>query len=151
MENKTRFQEDTEILTHFGENYADQLGAVIPPIYMTSLHVVPKENLYNPQPVPFIYGRVSNPTTDLFERKIAALERAEKALSFASGMAAISSCILANVQQGDHIIALDFSYSPTREFIKNDLPKFGIENTFDQVRKFLTLPMQYGLTQNFFI
>jgi len=130
MENKSDLQKDTEILTHFGENYADQFGAVTPPIYMNSLHVVPKEHLYDPQPVPFIYGRISNPTADLFERKIAALERAEKALSFASGMAAISSCILANVGHGDHIVAVDFAYGPTREFIKDDLPKFGIENTF---------------------
>ena len=130
MINKHSLQEDAEILAHFGEDYAEQLGAVIPPIYMTSLHVKPKEYLYAPNHMPFTYGRVSNPTANLFERKIAALERAEMALSFASGMAAISSSILANLQQGDHIVAVDFAYGPTREFITEDLSKFGIEYTF---------------------
>jgi len=130
MPDKHVFQEDAQILTHFGEDYAAQFGAVTPPIYMSSLHVTPKEKLFETEPMPFIYGRVSNPTADLFERKIAALERAETALSFASGMAAISSCILANVQQGDHIVAVDFAYGPARNFIANDLSKFGIEHTF---------------------
>ena len=130
MTDKNPFQEDSEILTHFGEDYAAHLRAVVPPIFMNSLHVVPKENLYDPKPQPFIYGRDSNPTADLLERKIAALERAEKALSFGSGMAAISSCILANVQQGDHIVAVDFAYTPTRSFISDYLSKFGIEHTF---------------------
>ena len=130
MTNKNSLQEDSEILTHFGEDYTQHLGAVVPPIFMNSLHVIPKENIYDPKPLPFFYGRESNPTSDLLERKIAALERAEKALSFASGMAAISSCILANVKQGDHIVAVDFSYSPTRELIKDDLSKLGIQHTF---------------------
>ena len=130
MPDKHALQEDAQILTYFGEDYEAQFGAVIPPIYMSSLHVTPKEKLYDKEPQPFVYGRVSNPTADLFERKIAALERADMALSFASGMAAISSCILANVQQGDHIVAVDFSYGPARDFIVRDLSRFGIAHTF---------------------
>ena len=62
--------------------------------------------------------------------KIAALENAETAIVFSSGMAAISNSILSNLKIGDHIILQNDLYGGTRNFIKTELPKFGIEFSF---------------------
>ena len=122
---------DLDIIAHLGDEYELYQGAVIPPIFMNSLHVTPKDEIDNPTPRKFAYGRVSNPTTVVFERKIAALERAERALAFASGMAAISASLLACVKKGDHIVCVDTAYGPTRVFINQELcEKFGLEATY---------------------
>ncbi|MDR1599246.1 MAG: PLP-dependent aspartate aminotransferase family protein [Oscillospiraceae bacterium] len=122
---------DANILAHLGDDYERYEGAVIQPIFMNSLHVTPKDQMDDQQRRRFAYGRVSNPTVDLFERKIAALEQGGKALAFASGMAAISSAILACVKTGDHIICVDSAYGPTRVFIDEFLVgKFGCEVTY---------------------
>ncbi|MDR1263646.1 MAG: PLP-dependent aspartate aminotransferase family protein [Oscillospiraceae bacterium] len=122
---------DANILAHLGDEYERYDGAVIQPIFMNSLHVVPKDQIDCQENRKFHYGRVSNPTVDLFERKIAALERGEKALAFASGMAAISSAILACVKAGDHIVCVDSAYGPTRVFIDEFLVgKFACEVTY---------------------
>lgn len=122
---------DANILAHLGDDYERYEGAVIQPIFMNSLHVTPKDQIDTQTNRRFHYGRVSNPTVDLMERKIAALERADKALAFASGMAAISSAILACVKSGDHIICVDQAYGPTRSFIDSYMAeKFGCEVTY---------------------
>ncbi|MDR0396473.1 MAG: PLP-dependent aspartate aminotransferase family protein [Oscillospiraceae bacterium] len=122
---------DADILAHLGDDYERYEGAVIQPIFMNSLHVTPKDQMDSSVPRRFAYGRVSNPTVDLFERKIAALERGDKALAFASGMAAISSAMLACVKAGDHIVCVENAYGPTRVFIDEFLVgKFGCEATY---------------------
>ncbi|MCL1909548.1 MAG: PLP-dependent aspartate aminotransferase family protein [Kiritimatiellaeota bacterium] len=125
------FSNDNDILTHLGDDYEMYLGAVVPPIFMNSLHVTPKSEIDSGRPRKFNYGRASNPTAALFEQKVAALEKAERALSFGSGMAAISSAILACVKAGDHIVCVDKAYGPTRTFITRELTEqFGVEATF---------------------
>ena len=122
---------DLDILAHLGDEYESYQGAVIPPIFMNSLHVTPKRDIDCETPRKYSYGRDSNPTTSVFERKLAALERAERALAFASGMAAISAALLANIKAGDHIVCVDTAYVPTRMFIQDELcAKFGLEATF---------------------
>ena len=125
------FQQDNDldIIAHLGDDYEKHNDAVIPPIYMNSLHVMPKEAIGGPQRE-YSYGRVNNPTVEVFEKKVAALERAEHALAFGSGMAAISSCLIANLSAGDHVVAVDTSYGPTRMFIAQNLSKYGVEHTF---------------------
>jgi cystathionine gamma-lyase len=106
---------------------------------MNSLHVTPKDRIDDPGAMPFVYGRLGNPTVDLFERKIAALERADRALAFASGMAAISSAILAMVREGDHIVAVESAYGPARAFIDECLGAFKVGVTYipgDEVAQF---------------
>ena len=76
-----------------------------------------------------IYTRWGNPTTQVLERKVAALEGAEAAVATASGMAAVSAGILAVVSQGDHIVATTGLYSGTYHLLIEDLPRFGIETT----------------------
>jgi cystathionine gamma-lyase len=120
------FSCDADILAHLGDEYGAHNNAVVPPIYMNSLHVTPKDLMDQGGAMPFVYGRLGNPTVDLFERKVAALERADRALAFGSGMAAISSAILAQVREGDHIVAVESAYGPTRSFIGECLGKFGV-------------------------
>jgi cystathionine gamma-lyase len=130
MAEPDEFLNDSDILAHLGDDYAAHNYAVVPPIYMNSLHVTPKEAIDDAKPRPYSYGRVSNPTVNVFERKIAALERADRALAFASGMGAISAAILANVKSGDHVVAVETAYGPTRVFLEKQLGKFGVETSY---------------------
>ena len=125
------------ICTHLGEENAASInyGAVVPPIYATSLHVF--ETMHElldfdaqkPQGQ-YIYGRVDNPTVCLLERKLAALEKADGALCFSSGMAAITAAILHCVKPGSHAVTVENVYGPARLFFESYLQKFGVEVTF---------------------
>jgi len=75
------------------------------------------------------YGRYGNPTQRAAEHKLAALEGAEAAVLFASGMSAIINTLLAVLQNGDHMIITDDAYGRTLSFCKSWLPKWGIEAT----------------------
>jgi cystathionine gamma-lyase len=124
------------ILTHLGEEDAanTHFGAVIPPIFETSLHVFPDiETMFDYRPGEkghFLYGRSANPTTRLLEEKLAALEGADDAVCFASGMAAISSAILHCVAPGAHVVTIKNVYGPTHSFFSDYLKKYGVETTF---------------------
>jgi cystathionine beta-lyase/cystathionine gamma-synthase len=76
-----------------------------------------------------IYTRWGNPTTQVMEAKIAALEGAEAAVGAASGMAAVTAAILATVEAGDHVVATTGLYSGTYHFVTEDLPKYGVMTT----------------------
>ena len=77
------------------------------------------------------YPRYFNtPNQEFLSKKIASLENGEKALIFTSGMAAISSSIMANVRSGDHVIFQEDLYGGTRNFIKTEFDKYGIEYSF---------------------
>jgi len=78
----------------------------------------------------YIYARYSNPTIDALNEIIADIENAETALSFASGMAAISCAILAFCQPGDHIVSSAYIYGGTYTFFQNQLSRFNITVTF---------------------
>ena len=119
---------DLDIIAHFGDDYENHNDAVILPVYLTSLHVTPKSELDGP-PRKYAYGRASNPTTELLEKKIAALEHADRAIAFSSGMAAITSCLLANLAAGDHAIMVDTAYGQATRFMTDHLSKFGVETT----------------------
>lgn len=75
------------------------------------------------------YGRYSNPTQKAVEGKLAALEGAEGAVLFSSGMAAITTTMLSLLGAGDHAIVIRDSYRRTREFSTTFLPRLGIETT----------------------
>ncbi|MEQ9075794.1 MAG: aminotransferase class I/II-fold pyridoxal phosphate-dependent enzyme [Sandaracinaceae bacterium] len=75
------------------------------------------------------YGRYGNPTVRLVEEKVAALEGAEDAVAFASGMAAVTTTILALVKSGSHVILFSDCYRRTRQFVKVVLGRFGVEHT----------------------
>ncbi|HEY9197409.1 MAG TPA: aminotransferase class I/II-fold pyridoxal phosphate-dependent enzyme, partial [Mucilaginibacter sp.] len=77
-----------------------------------------------------LYSRGQNPTLNILRKKLAALDGAEDALLFSSGISAISIPILSLLKSGDHIIAVDNLYSWTIKLFKDFLPKFGITTTF---------------------
>ncbi len=77
-----------------------------------------------------IYARYTNPTVDALNEIVASLEESESALSFASGMAAISSTILAFCQPGDHIVSSACIYGGTYTFFRNQLSRLNISVTF---------------------
>ncbi|NBC29698.1 MAG: cystathionine beta-lyase/cystathionine gamma-synthase [Spirochaetes bacterium] len=110
------------ICAHFGEEAHRYANAVVPPLFQNSLFTGFGND--------YSYTRGGNPTIEIAEAKLAALERAERALCFSSGMAAITSAILSCVESGDHIVAMRSVYGGTRQFFKDYLPKFGVETTF---------------------
>lgn len=116
---------------HAGESANFKNGATIAPITMaTSFKVDPAvsfsaEDLDDESP--HIYTRWGNPTIDILEKKIAALEGAEAALAFGSGIAAVTGLILHIVQAGDRILMSDISYAGVREFGNDLLTGYGVE------------------------
>jgi len=72
------------------------------------------------------YGRMGNPTVACVERKLAALEGAERAQLFASGMAAVTAVLLTFLESGDHVILTSDCYKRTRDFAAEFLKKFGV-------------------------
>lgn len=73
------------------------------------------------------YGRYGNPTQRVAERKIAALEGAEDALLFSSGMAAITTTLFAMLAKGAHVVVTDDAYRRTRQFLHHVLRRYGVE------------------------
>lgn len=75
------------------------------------------------------YGRYGNPTVRAFEEKLALLEGTGDALAFGSGMAAVTSSILALVKSGSHVILFSDCYRRTRQFVTHFLDRFGVTST----------------------
>ncbi|MBQ8508866.1 MAG: PLP-dependent transferase [Clostridia bacterium] len=118
-----------DICAHLGDDYARFEGAIVPPIFQNSLFVLPTETNGVTQ-TDYAYTRTSNPTVEIAERKIAALEGGDGALCFGSGVAAISSAILHFVRANSHVILVDSSYGCTLAFIKGYLhERFAVDFT----------------------
>ena len=77
----------------------------------------------------FIYSRYANPTVDMFEKRMCALEGAEDARAMASGMAAASAALLCSVKAGDHVVAARALFGSCRWVVEMLMPKYGIEST----------------------
>lgn len=122
-------REKEDICMHLGEDYSRYMGAIVPPIFQNSLFVQPTEvnNIIEQE---YAYTRINNPTTEIAEKKLAALEEGEEAKCFSSGMAAISSAIMFYIEKDCHVICVQNVYGPTRDFLENYLRKFGVETTF---------------------
>ena len=78
----------------------------------------------------YVYTRWANPTVRMLERKVAALEGAEDALAFATGMAAITAVLLHHLSAGDHLIAGEVMYAGASELMHTMLPRFGVNVSF---------------------
>ena len=117
----TSLNDDLLALTHTGDDYDKHFGAVVPPVFMNSLHIFKTfEEYAKADPFgedEFIYGRVANPTVLIAEQKIAQLENGARAAIFSSGMAAASTAVLATCKAGSHIICMRDSYPPLRRFL----------------------------------
>jgi cystathionine beta-lyase/cystathionine gamma-synthase len=114
-------------LIHAGEPKPLILGAVSMPIFQSSTFLYTGENSYHD----LRYIRLNNtPNHAALHQKLAALENAEDALVTASGMAAISTALIALLQPGDHFLAQDCLYGGTHDFITKDFTAFGISYDF---------------------
>lgn len=120
---------------HVGQEHPDAVtDARAVPIYQTSSYVFKNcehaAARFGLTDAGNIYGRLTNPTEDVFEKRIAALEGGVAALAVASGMAAISYTIQNLAQNGDHIVAAKNIYGGTYNLLAHTLPEYGITATF---------------------
>ena len=122
------------ISLHAGYSDDPVTGACAVPIYQTASYVFDSSehaaNLFALKEFGNIYTRLMNPTTDVLEKRIAALDGGTAALATSSGMAAIFLAITNIAQAGDHIIASGSLYGGTETLFRYTLPRFGIEVTF---------------------
>ncbi len=117
-----------------GGRIPDANKSVAPPIYQTATFrydTVEEGARLGAETGPgYIYTRWGNPTTDLFEQKMAILEGGEAALGTSSGMAAIATAVVSLLRSGDHVIAPKAVYQATFELFHRVLPGYGMEVTF---------------------
>jgi len=100
-------------------------GSIIPPIYETATYVLPEVG----HDRGFDYSRSSNPTRQVLEDNLAAIESADYAISFASGMAAVDACLKLLVS-GDHVVCGDDVYGGVTRHFDNVLTQYGLEFTY---------------------
>ena len=120
---------------HAGQEQPDPAtDARAVPIYQTSSYVFHSSEhaqaRFNLSDAGNIYGRLTNPTQDVFEKRIAALEGGAAALAVASGAAALSAVFLNLAHAGDHIVAAKNIYGGTYNLLAHTLPQYGIKTTF---------------------
>lgn len=123
---------------HAGEERPKPYGAVTTPIVQTSTYAFVDtaeimdfmhRKVAGDEPLRHEYGRYSNPTQQAVETKVATLEGGEKALLFASGMAAITTTLCALLSSGDHLVMVRDAYHRTWEFALTFLERWGVETT----------------------
>ncbi len=128
----TKHNEHYETMLVHGDHTLDaQTGSVAPPIYMTSTFAFRNAqegaDLFAGKKEGYIYTRLSNPTIDMINNRIAQMEGAEKGLSFASGMAAISTTILTICNAGDEFISHQAVYGGTFALFTHILPRVNVK------------------------
>ncbi|QDO95122.1 PLP-dependent transferase [Formosa sediminum] len=112
------------VCVHIGEVKDQQFKGAVSPIYMSTSYQFTDVDVRR-------YPRNYNtPNQENLSKKIAALEHAEAGMIFSSGMAAISTTLLAFLKIGDHIVVQNTLYGGTSQFIQEEFPKYGIEYTF---------------------
>jgi len=119
---------------HAGHDVTSNGGTSAVPIYLTTSYVFKNSehaaNLFSLAEPGFIYTRINNPTNDILEQRLAALEGGIAAVVTASGAAATSTALLTLLRTGDHIVASNSLYGGTYNFLSVTLPRFGITTTF---------------------
>ncbi len=119
---------------HAGHDVQQTLGTRAVPIYQSSSYVFNNSdhaaNLFSLKELGFIYTRLNNPTNQILQDRLAALEGGVGAVVFASGTAAISTGLLTLLKAGDHIVASSSLYGGTYNLLKVTLPRLGITTTF---------------------
>ncbi|RED46866.1 O-acetylhomoserine sulfhydrylase [Winogradskyella eximia] len=119
---------------HAGHDTNQTSGTRAVPIYQTSSYVFNDSDdaagRFNLSVPGFIYTRLNNPTNDILEQRLAALEGGIAAVATASGTAAISTTLLTLLRAGDHIVASSSLYGGTYNLLSVTLPRHGITTTF---------------------
>lgn len=118
---------------HLGYDAAGHEGALTPPLHLTSTFAFDTAEaggeIFAGERAGYVYSRISNPTLDLLERRVAALEEAEAGLALASGMGAITSALWTLLSPGDEVIVDKTLYGCTFAFMHHGLRRFGITIT----------------------
>ena len=115
---------DTKVV-HAGIVPDPTTGSILPPIYETATYVLPEVG----RDKGFDYTRSSNPTRQVLEENLAAIESADHAISFASGMAAVDAC-LKLLASGDHVVCGDDVYGGVTRHFDNILSFYGLQFTY---------------------
>ena len=115
---------------HAGETPDPTTGASAPPLHMSSTFVTDQVAGFSAHNLEddgnFLYARWGNPTVQMLEQKMAALEGVEDCICLASGMAAATAIFLTFLSAGDHAVISDVSYAGVAELARDTLPRFGI-------------------------
>ena len=118
---------------HHGYDPTDNEGALTPPLHLTSTFAFETAEaggeMFAGDRAGHIYSRISNPTCDLLEKRIAVLEGAEAGLALASGMGAITATMWTLLAPGDEVILDKTLYGCTYSFVQHGLAKFGLTIT----------------------
>lgn len=137
-------QTDRALATLLSSVLADDNGSITPPIVQSSLFAFQDYQAFedrmagrSDQP---IYTRVQNPTVAAFETIMASAENGAAAIGFASGIAAISSTLLAFLQPGDRVACVEHVYPDTYRFMERMLRPFGVHVSYHSVSQFETDP-----------
>ena len=119
---------------HAGHDASTSNGTQAVPIYQTTSYVFKDSdhaaNLFSLAEPGFIYTRLNNPTNDVLEQRLSAMEGGVAAVATASGTAAIATTLMVILKTGDHIVASSSLYGGTYNLLSNTLPRFGITTTF---------------------
>ena len=119
---------------HAGHDPSNTQGTRAVPIYQSTAYVFKDAdhaaNLFSLAEPGYIYTRLNNPTNDVLEQRLAALEGGIAAVSTASGTAAISTALMVLLKAGDHIVASSSLYGGTYNLLNVTLPRLGITTTF---------------------
>jgi len=119
---------------HAGHDVTKNAGTRAVPIYQTTSYVFKNSdhaaNLFSLSESGFIYTRLNNPTNDVLEQRLAALEGGIGAVVTASGTSAIATALLVLLKAGDHIVASNSLYGGTYNLLNVTLPRLGITTTF---------------------
>jgi len=119
---------------HAGHDVTKNGGTRAVPIYQTTSYVFNNAdhaaNLFGLAEPGFIYTRLNNPTNDILEQRLAALESGIAAVVTASGTAALTTALLVLLKTGDHIVASNSLYGGTYNLLNVTLPRLGITTTF---------------------
>src|ERR1700686_1336983 len=128
---KRKFEHPETQATRGAANLEKKNGPLATPIYQTStFEVTDNEEQLRVTGSDSYYTRYGNPTNTVAEKTAAELEGVDAALTFASGMGAITTTIMALLKAGDHIVSQRDVYGGTHKFLSQWLPKLGVEPTF---------------------
>ena len=130
-EAKKTYRPETR-LVHAG-TLRSQFGETSEALFLTQGYVYPSaeecEARFTGKDPGYVYSRYSNPTMDMFEQRMAALEGAEAARATATGMAAVTTALMGLVRAGDHVVAAKALFGSCRWVIEDWLPRFGVTST----------------------
>jgi cystathionine beta-lyase len=126
---KSRRSPDT-VAAHAGLDPHKHHGIVNPPVYHTSTILKKSLDDYRHHRGDYLYGRLGTPTSVAVEKAVAELYGADDVAAVPSGLAAITTAIMAVTKSGDHLLLPDSIYGSGRRFIEETLPQYGIKTDF---------------------